>query len=192
LLWALPVKVLANFTQPTVVSASIMVEWHQQMEDFLSKDKEYLMGFAITLTKSFSDAEDLFQIVCLKLLENPRILSVPERERRAIATVAMKNAHTDNFRFQRRYARTLQAFAEQLYISENKYQEITTLEVRDLIRECVRLLEKNARSVVEMYLLEVPHQEIAERLGITEANSRKIFSRAKSNLRICIDGKMGL
>lgn len=150
----------------------------------LTQHRPWLLGLLRRLTGDPALAQDLVQETFVKAIANrgPR---EPAKLRSWLAAIAINTARDTARKASRRYE---VAATEGLHtiVDEAPGPQASLLgtEMNVCIAEFVDRLPRPQRQVVALHdLVGLAHQEIADRLAITEANSRVLLHRGRSKLR---------
>jgi RNA polymerase sigma-70 factor (ECF subfamily) len=150
----------------------------------LRQHRPWLLRLLRRLTGDPALAQDLVQETFVKAIANrgPRELA---KLRSWLAAIAINTARDTARKASRRYE---VAATEGLHtiVDEAPGPQASLLrtEMNVCIAEFVDRLPRPQRQVVALHdLVDLTHQEIADRLAITEANSRVLLHRGRSNLR---------
>lgn len=164
---------------------------------YLPDLREYVAKNAGGLVKAKESASDLAQSVCREVLESLKsgrlvYRSEPEFRQWLYRAAVMKMMNRQRFwTAERRDARAEGAALDASSTPEPPTREASRTPSRAVaLREELELFEaafaklpENYREVIALHHVEqLSHAEIAERLGVSEANSRMLLSRALAKL----------
>lgn len=144
-----------------------------------------LQRFVTSLTGSFEDAEEVVQTVFIKLWEIRERID-PSRNIKSYLFAISRNAALDFLR-----ARRPSGAIEGMEALEDDYRPDSGMiasETQRLIDVAVENMPKKRREVFNLYLQGLSHQEIADKLDITEGNVRQYILRARNDIK----GLMGV
>ena len=136
---------------------------------------------ALTKTQSSHDADDIFQEVFLKLLSNKKPFESEEHRKAWLIRVTINccNSH-----FVAPWRKNIDSLSD-LQVEDLAAEPED--ETPDVYAQVLKLPQPMREVVLLFYYEEMSVREIAETLGITEANVKKRLSRARQKLRLEIE-----
>jgi RNA polymerase sigma factor (sigma-70 family) len=145
-----------------------------------------LFAVCLKYTKNQMDAEDVLQDGFVKVFKNLQQFSgegcFEGWLRRIFVNTAIEH-------LRRKRMETVGCEIFENSISDKQPTALENLYKKDLV-ETTKSLSKGYQTVFNMYAVEgFSHQQIAEKLGISESTSKSQFSRAKALLRTIVQGK---
>lgn len=165
------------------VPAAVAAEPVSEGPAVLSRHRPWLSGLLTRLTGNAALAQDLVQETFVKAIaaRGPR---EPEKMRAWLAAIAL-NAARDSARKMSIHREVTPAdMVEVVDETPAPDEALLNTEMKSCIVEFVDRLPNTQRQVVALHdLLGLTHADVADRLAITEANSRVLLHRGRSNLR---------
>lgn len=155
-----------------------------------SKEKEFAQlikdnqGLIIKVsrlyTNSLEDEEDLFQEIVLQLWRSYDSFKGDSKISTWMYRVALNTAIT-LFRKKSKSPKTdeLMDFHYKDYLEDDDEKQLQV----SLLYKVIKMLPNVERSIVMMYLDDLPYRDIAENLGISEVNARVKMNRLKKTLK---------
>lgn len=152
-----------------------------------TKYSRSIMGVCLRYAASKPEAEDYFQDGFIKIFNKIHLYNYKGPLGAWMRRTVINNI-LDCMRKDKRESKH-----EGLYLKDNKYldESYNDFEIDGIeklnekkILEMVQTLPTGYRTVFNMYAIEeMPHKEIAEKLGITESTSKTQYKKAKEQLR---------
>jgi RNA polymerase sigma-70 factor, ECF subfamily len=152
--------------------------------ELIYKNKDLIYKICTMYSNNPEDIDDLFQEICIQLWksypnfrQNSKISTWMYRValNTAISWVRKENKHYGNTTASENVKFIGDEFP--FYIEEEKQEQIQSL------YKAINSLSKLDRTIVLLYLEEVPNNEIAEILGMTEVNIRVKMNRIRKQLK---------
>jgi RNA polymerase sigma-70 factor (ECF subfamily) len=148
----------------------------------LAHYRDDLWGYLMNHVRHREDAEDLFQDVCVKVMQHLHEVREAERFRSWLFSVAM-NRVRDHFRKKRPVALEERDAMQLNDPGEHPRERIERREHLVLLRRCVGELPERDREVLLLDTMAgVPQKDIAEQLELNLNTVKTILRRAKIKL----------
>lgn len=182
------------FKKPKKYSEENLYEVLQACTENVSAAQEYLYQSHYSFAKSISlrycnnaeDAEEVLNDSFIKVFNNLSKFDMTKPFKAWLRTILV-NTSIDYYRKSQRETPviSLEPYHEKP-MDSNIIDELNAVELLKLVQE----LSPSYRTVLMMYAIDgYNHQEIAERLGISEGTSKSNLARARQNLVILIEKK---
>lgn len=154
-------------------------------EAALLAETEYLRKFALRLTESVSDADDLLQSTFLRALEKKHYFEAGTSLRKWASKV-MFNLFVTGYRrkmkFESQYDPEPILQSQSIFADQEGHLELS--EVGDAMEQ---LSSDHKEILVLVCVKDLPYQEVAEILDIPVGTVRSRLSRARKNLQVILD-----
>lgn len=161
-------------------------------ERILMHFRDDLWGYLVNHVRHREDAEDLYQDVCLRVMQHLHQVREPQRLRSWLFSVAM-NRVRDHFR-----AKAPLPLSERdaMHLNDPGEHPRVALERREdlaLLRRCVSALPERDREILLLdTMAELPQKDIAERMALNLNTVKTILRRAKIKLaRMMVEAAHG-
>jgi RNA polymerase sigma-70 factor (ECF subfamily) len=163
-----------------------MTDLEEEFLDVLESNKDKLFRVCSVYTQNSSDSEDLFQEVVIQIW---RSLS-SFKEDSKLYTWMYRIALNVSIRYQSKASKKQRKLTslngitlKNSFEPEESFEENTNL---IKLRSCINLLKDGDKSIITLYLEEIPYKEIGQILGITENHVAVKIKRIKKKLFNCI------
>jgi RNA polymerase sigma factor (sigma-70 family) len=156
-----------------------------------SKFSKSIMGVCLRYAGNKQEAEDYFQDGFIKIFKKINLYNFKGPLGAWMRRTVINNI-LDDLRREKREARNTDLYAKDNKNDDESYNDFELEGVEQLnekrLLEMVQTLPTGYRTVFNMYAIEeMPHKEIAERLGITESTSKTQYKKAKEQLRKLVE-----
>jgi RNA polymerase sigma-70 factor (ECF subfamily) len=154
---------------------------------------EFLQGLfkaVLKFSKSRNDAEDIYQAILVRLLENPS--SVKDEALTVWINRVARNAVIDHYRHSKKIVPTSNELLESL--PELTLSESEELDLSPCIEPFLKKMNDEEKALLQaVELANVPQKEFAERHGINYSTLKSRLKKARRNLKeqilsCCQDG----
>lgn len=163
-----------------------MTDIQQEFLDVLESNKDKLFRICSVFTQGSSDSEDLFQEVVIQIW---RSLSSFKGDSK-LYTWMYRIALNVSIRYQSKASKKQKKLIslngitlKSSFEPDESFEENTNL---IKLRSCIDLLKDGDKSIITLYLEEIPYKEIGKILGITENHVAVKIKRIKKKLFNCI------
>jgi RNA polymerase sigma-70 factor (ECF subfamily) len=166
-----------------------MTDIQKEFLDELELNKDKLFRVCSVYAPNSSEAEDLFQEVILQIWR-----SLPSFKRNSkLYTWMYRIALNVSIRYRSKASKKRKKFTSLNGITiESSYKPEEDVEENEqliILRSCIKSLDDSDKSVITLYLEEIPYKEIGTILGITENHVAVKVKRIKEKLLNCINQK---
>lgn len=162
-------------------NASTSKEQSRALELFYNETAHLVFSFCRKKGITTENSEDIVQIVYTQIYKK-RVQYKPDYSPLAWLFVITKSEAKDYLKKSAIYGEYLKDYELFIDLSQNDIANpITFQKVKDLDLSSLKSLEKTA--LEQRYFQEKDFSQIAESLGVTETNARKIISRAIKKLK---------
>ena len=162
-------------------SAETSVNLNTILSQFYNETFKLVYGYCLKKGLSKENTEDITQIVYTQIYKK-RLNYNPEHSPMAWLYIITKSEAKDYVKKLKTYKDYLEDYSLFEDLSQNAHDSPSNLQ-QDLLTEVKTLNEKELTLVKERFYNEKDFQEIAHDFGLTEANVRKIISRAVKKIR---------
>lgn len=146
---------------------------HKAFEELYSRYEGRLMGFLVYKVRSNEAAQDLFQIVWSKVVQNSHKFKQDHKFSSWLMTIA-SNQVKDWFKASTNYLRLLESYGNEPTSHDDIEKSLPDLS----------FLKRESREILILrYVQGLTSGEVAKELNLTEANVRKISSRALKKVK---------
>lgn len=134
----------------------------------------------LRLVRDFAQAEDILQEVFVALYQEIMKEKQIEQFGGYSKRIAMNRAIS--FLRQNRNVLAFEDYSDQVIEEDSMDEEAFELKVED-VKNAINALPEGFRTVVNLYLVEgIPHEEIAQMLGVSHSTVRTQYHRAKKKI----------
>lgn len=150
-----------------------------KFEDLFHKYKNYMFSITLHYLKNTTDAEDAVQEACIKLAKNiDKVDQIDSKRTRGFISIIVRNTCLDILA-KSRYEDDIE---ESIVKDPHTFTE--DIENKDQLDRYISSLNDRYKHVLMLtYLYDMKDKEISQILDISEANVRKIRSRALDKVR---------
>ena len=153
------------------------------------RNKDSLYRIACSYTSDYDSSQDLFQEILFNIWK-----SLPSyRQESSIDTWIYRIAINICLRSKSKADKNLRTFKKLDHVELENFQEHINRQSNDsnlkLLFECIKDLNKSDKSIILLYLEELPYKEIAQITGLTENHVAVKVKRVKAKLSNCINTK---
>jgi len=146
---------------------------NKAFEELYSRYEGKLMGFLVYKLKSNEVAQDLFQIVWSKVVQNSHKFKQGHKFSSWLMTIA-SNQVKDWFKTSANYARLLEGYSNEPVSRDDDETPLPDLKF---------LKQESKEILILRYVQGLTSSEVAKKLNLKEANVRKISSRALKEVK---------
>ncbi|MEO9476142.1 MAG: sigma-70 family RNA polymerase sigma factor [Cyclobacteriaceae bacterium] len=150
-------------------------------EELFLKFRRYAMGVCLRYTRSEEEARDILQEGFIKVFKSIKQLKDPNQLKSWIRKIMVNqciNHYHKNLKFDHH------EIIDELEISDDRHQDVLSDISTEEILKLINKLPDGYRIVFNMYAIEgYSHDEIAEKLEITEVTSRTQLFKARRILK---------
>ena len=162
-------------------SAETSADLNSILSQFYNETFKLVYGYCLKKGLSKENTEDITQIVYTQIFKK-RLAYNPEHSPLAWLYIITKSEAKDYLKKLRTYKDYLEDYNLFTELSQNAYDSPSNQQ-EDLLTQAKTLNEKELALVKERFYEEKDFQDIAIDFGLSEANVRKIISRAVKKLR---------
>jgi len=160
--------------------------------DLYERESEYIYRLALRITGSHEDARDALQESFAKLLEKCESLAAVLRPEAWIRTILTRTAIDIRRKRHRKeetiLESTVEAFSTESFGGEIEASALEYSETVQVLRGALEKLPALDRAIVLRRAVEnIPLQELAESLGLSEKAVRNRLCRARAMLKRCVN-----
>lgn len=148
----------------------------QAFKELYNRYEGKLMGFLVYKVRNAEVAKDIFQIVWFKVIRNSHKFKQSHQFSPWLMTIA-SNQIKDWFKTSANYSRLLESFGNEPCLNDDEKKNLPDLSFLKQQSEEILLLR---------YVQGLTSNEVAKKLNLSEANVRKISSRALNEVKMHI------
>jgi RNA polymerase sigma factor (sigma-70 family) len=176
-----------NYSDPELIAMCLRGE-KRAWDALIRRYKRFIFAIPIKFGFPESDSSDVFQTICVKLLEHLHEIKDDRKISGWLATTTTRQCLA-MWNMKQRDSGTEEEVEEPLDPMGSLEDVKLLAERHQLLREAVEQLPDRCRSLIEMLYLDITtpsYEEIAERLGIPEPSVGPNRARCLDKLRIML------
>ena len=161
----------------------------QQFEQILAEHKERIFRICRVYAVAPIEPQDLFQEVIFQVWKSFSSFKGKSKISTWIYRIAVNVCHRSKMRFDKRNHKMVRFESIQFLPAEDALDE-EQQERYSALKACISVLNESDRTIVVLYLEELPYKEIASITGLTENHIAVKMKRIKKLLFECITQKL--
>jgi RNA polymerase sigma factor (sigma-70 family) len=161
----------------------------QTFEQVLEENKESIYRICRIYAVSPIEPQDLFQEVVFQVWKSFSTFKGKSAVSTWIYRIALNVCYRSKMKLEKKNSKTVRLESIQFLPAENSPDE-NQQEKYQALRDCISLLNESDKSIVVLYLEELPYKEIAAITGLTENHIAVKMKRIRKMLFDCITNKL--
>lgn len=168
---------------------------YEKMEELYELYEQKIYYVAYSILNNIQQAEDAVQETFITLYKNlEKLHSLATQELKRYILRVAKNKAIDSYRKNKRHETFLEEYERESTeavdenIEEWEKRTMSEVQIDTLLKELNELNESNRQVFKYKVFYNLTYQEISSVMGITEANVRKQFERARKRVQNMIGG----